>query len=74
MLAEAARFRGYPQSAWEAEDFRCKARVVAHYLEHSIREGYAMEKAKKLKDGGKDKASHDKFFRHRQSTRAPVGS
>lgn len=41
---EAARFFNYTLGEWEKEHHVTKARVIAHYLEHGIRKGYADEK------------------------------
>lgn len=71
---EAARFRGYRQSDWEREHWQMKARVLAHYLEHQLREAYAAEqanaKAKKQEPKG---MTRDKFFpqRFQQDLRFP---
>jgi hypothetical protein len=56
LFDEAARFRGYRQSEWDREPWQKKARVLAHYLEHNLRESYVMELARKdsKKKAGKD--------------------
>ena len=51
-MREAARWWGYSLSEWKAESLVNRAEVLAHYLEHNRREGYAADKAEKA--GGKD--------------------
>jgi len=45
-MDEAARFRGYTDSAWQNEPATSKARVIAHFLEHNLREAFSYDKAK----------------------------
>jgi hypothetical protein len=70
LLDEAARFRGYTQREWDSEPFLKKARVLAHFLEHNIRESYAMERARlaSKKDKGKEAPKED-WSRFRQGGR-----
>jgi hypothetical protein len=68
LLDEAARFRGYSQSAWDREPWRKKARVLAHFLEHNLRESYAIEKARleakrKERGGGSENTTDWSRFR-----------
>lgn len=47
LLDEARRFAGaYTIAAWDAESWQRKARALAHFMEHNIREGYAAERAR----------------------------
>lgn len=71
LMAEAARFRGYTEREWAEEDNISKARVVAHFMEHNIRENYAYEKAEERAEKGSNGRGHGSspppnFFQHRQ--------
>jgi len=46
-VREAARWWGYSLSDWKQESLVNRAEVLAHYLEHNRREGYAASKSEK---------------------------
>lgn len=48
-----------------------RARVLAHYLEHGLREGYQMEQAEESAKKGNDKkaTAPDEFWKFRQSVK-----
>lgn len=58
LLDEARRFAGaYTITAWDGESWQRKARALAHFMEHNIREGYAAEKSmEEANKKGKNKA------------------
>lgn len=45
-MDEAARFRGYTDSEWQNEPAASKSRVIAHFLEHNLREAFSYDRAK----------------------------
>ena len=70
-MDEAARFRGYTDSAWQNEPAASKSRVIAHFLEHNIRESFAYDRAKeeaKQKEDRRRGASMPDFSSFRQGT------
>ncbi len=50
---EACRFWGYTLGVWLKEHHEIKARVIAYYIEHGMREEYAAEKIEASRPGGK---------------------
>jgi len=70
-MDESARFRGYQDSDWQNEPATSKARVIAHFLEHNLREAFSYDKAKaasKAKEDRRKGANSPDFSRFRQGT------
>jgi hypothetical protein len=65
LLMEAARYRGYAQSAWEREPWHLKSSVLAQMLAMNIREGFTAEQARKSAKN-KDKGPKTDWAAYRQ--------